>query len=267
MTTAYILSCRKYNEVEIKKVVWSTSKSGQGWPLNPVAASLSRSITLSRATPSLPKALVSTCSAPVIDKSVLTLPQDKSHTSNNIGSGRFGACVQMVYKDMFLVCAKELTPDVSLRPSNQKQRLVALNSCQYIPPCFGVCLARRAIVMSYISIAGKSVNLHTALSSVIDGLELNTTVYMDVLIQLCQGLQFVHTKGFLHNDLKVDNVVLGHSYSKTVKPYVVDFGKACTVGDGKCYGLSQEEKKRYKQEHAHVAPDLCDGPVSQSFFD
>ena len=234
MTTAYILSCRKYNEVEIKKVVWSTSKSGQGWPLNPVAASLSRSITLSRATSSLPKALVSTCSAPVIDKSVLTLPQDKSHTSNNIGSGRFGACVQMVYKDMFLVCAKELTPDVSLRPSNQKQRLVALNSCQYIPPCFGVCLARRAIVMSYISIAGKSVNLHTALSSVIDGLELNATVYMDVLIQLCQGLQFVHTKGFLHNDLKVDNVVLGHSYSKTVKPYVVDFGKACTVGDGKC---------------------------------
>ena len=114
MTTAYILSCRKYNEVEIKKVVWSTSKSGQGWPLNPVAASLSRSITLSRATSSLPKALVSTCSAPVIDKSVLTLPQDKSHTSNNIGSGRFGACVQMVYKDMFLVCAKELTPDVCI---------------------------------------------------------------------------------------------------------------------------------------------------------
>ena len=32
MTTAYILSCRKYNEVEIKKIVWSTSKSGQGRP-------------------------------------------------------------------------------------------------------------------------------------------------------------------------------------------------------------------------------------------
>lgn len=33
-----------------------------------------------------------------------------------------------------------------------------------------------------------------------------------------------------------------------------------------CCGLSQEEKKRYKQEHAHIAPDLCDGPVSQSFL-
>jgi len=139
----------------------------------------------------------------------------------------------MVYKDMFLVCAKELTPDVSPKAiKSEAAILVALNSCQYTPPCFGVCLARCAIVMSYISIAGKSVNLHTALSSVIDGLELNAAVYMDVLIQLCQGLQFVHTKGFLHNDLKLDNVVLGHSYSNTVKPYVVDFGKACTVGDG-----------------------------------
>jgi len=156
MTTAYIL-CRKYNEVEIKKIVWSTSKSGQGRPLNPVAASLSRSITLSRATPSLPKASVSTCSAPVIDKCLLTLPQDKSHTSNNIGIGWFGACVQMVYKDMFLVCAKELTTDVSPKAiKSEAAILVALNSCQYTPHCFGVCLARRAIVMSYISIAGKS---------------------------------------------------------------------------------------------------------------
>ena len=71
----------------------------------------------------------------------------------------------------YVVCANELTPDVSPKAIKSEAAIrVTLNSCQYTPRCFGVCLVRRAIVMSYISIAVKSVNLITALSSVIDGL-------------------------------------------------------------------------------------------------
>ena len=47
---------------------------------------------------------------------------------------------------------------------------------------------------------------------------------------------------FLHNDLKVDNVVIGDTLSGKLKPYIIDFGKACPVSKGKKYSLSEDEK-------------------------
>ena len=58
-----------------------------------------------------------------------------------------------------------------------------------------------------------------------------------MLISLCKGLQHVHTSGFLHNDLKLDNVVVGISLSGKLRPYITHFGKACPVARGKKYSL------------------------------
>ena len=80
-------------------------------------------------------------------------------------------------------------------------------------------------------------------------------------LSLCKGLQHVHTSGFLHNDLKLDNVVVGISLSGKLRPYIIDFGKACPVARGKKYSLKEEDIIIYKSEHPQVAPDLLDGLV------
>ena len=69
---------------------------------------------------------------------------------------------------------------------------------------------------------------------------------------------------FLHNDLKVDNVVIGDTLSGKLKPYIIDFSKACPVSKGKKYSLSEDEKLVYKGDHPQVAPDLRDGLVQQT---
>ena len=61
----------------------------------------------------------------------------------------------------------------------------------------------------------------------------------------------------LHNDLKLDKVVLGNTMasSKSIKAYIVDFGKVCKSEHAKTYNLTEEEKGVYKKEHTQVAPN------------
>jgi serine/threonine protein kinase len=39
----------------------------------------------------------------------------------------------------------------------------------------------------------------------------------------------VYNKGYLHNDLNLDNIVIGNSLNGKLKPYIIDFGKACPI--------------------------------------
>ena len=57
---------------------------------------------------------------------------------------------------------------------------------------------------------------------------------------VCNGMD---NKGFLHNDLKLDNIVIGNTMS-----------------------LSDTERDVYKREHSQIAPDLRDGLVAQSIL-
>ena len=45
---------------------------------------------------------------------------------------------------------------------------------------------------------------------------------------------------------------------------IVDFGKACYLCDEKSYKLTDSQKKRYKANHPHIAPNLRDGICTQS---
>ena len=77
-------------------------------------------------------------------------------------------------------------------------------------------------------------------------------------------LQFIHNSNILHNDLKQDNVVLVATKHSSVKPFNIDFGKACFMPSARTYQLSEEEKLAYKLNHTQIAPDLRDGLVKQS---
>lgn len=82
----------------------------------------------------------------------------------------------------------------------------------------------------------------------------------------CKSLQYIHSnfKGYLHNDLKLDNIVIGNTVNRKLKPYT--FGKVymCPIKNGKKYFRRDTEKEVYETEHPQVAPELCDGLVEQS---
>lgn len=200
--------------------------------------------------------------APLIEEALLQIFESDS----SIGSGCFGSCTEMVYKDTFLVCVKKFTNEVT---SYKQEAAIfcAFNDGPYTPHCFGFCQANRSIVMMYIHVADKPVSLHVLLCDKhLIGVSVSKDLGYDILVDIYRGLMYIHKKGFLHNDLKLDNVVIGTAISRKFRAFIIDFGKSCHFDCGRQYKLTEEQKVAYKKEHAQVAPDLRDGFVPQSFL-
>lgn len=171
----------------------------------------------------------------------------------------------MIFKDSFDVCVKKFESTTAVNAIQAEASiLTTLNTGEFTPHCFGVCIQMRAIVMSLITVHGQPLPLHLALNRDNSVIKLDTPTLLRCLLHLSLGLQFVHDKGILHNDLKLDNVVLGNTKSGLLKTFIIDFGKACTILAAKSYKLTEEEKAKHKTDHSQVAPDLRDGLVKQS---
>lgn len=220
-------------------------------------------ISIAKATPSFPVPCTQLQPAPLIEESLLRAAHE---TTTVVGQGCFGSCSKMIYKDMFVVCSKKINDSVSLSAIRSESAILfALNDGPYTPHCFGFCVSLRSIIMMYVHVDNQPVSLQSLVNNQsLLGSTLSKAVFSDILVGVCKGLKYIHEKGFLHNDLKLDNVVLGNSISKMYLPYIIDFGKSCRIASGKRYTLTEEQKTLYKKEHTQIAPDLRDGMVSQS---
>ena len=120
--------------------------------------------------------------------------------------------------------------------------------------------------MSCILVGDKPITLYLLIHTKEEvGISLTRELGVSLLLNIGNGLNYIHNRGFLHNDLKLDNVAIGTSIvSSRLKAFIIDFGKVCLTENGKMYKLSEEEKEHYKHEHPQVALDLRDGLVSQS---
>ena len=78
-----------------------------------------------------------------------------------------------------------------------------------------------------------------------------------ILKQILVGIEELHSRHrIIHNDLKSDSVILTASLSKSVKPVIIDFGKACEINQGKFYRLTSEECEQYRINHPQIVPDV-----------
>ena len=146
----------------------------------------------------------------VVVNNVPIVKQSSLHATSpeavEIGSGRFGACTLMVYKDMFEVCVKQVSEEFSAQAvKSEAAVMLALNCCAFTPHCFGV--FSHSIVMAFVNVDGKPVSLHSALRSNSGVVALNPRLCVGFLRNISEGLQYIHGCGFLHNDLKLDNSV------------------------------------------------------------
>lgn len=50
-----------------------------------------------------------------------------------------------------------------------------------------------------------------------------------ITIQLIQLIRYLHGLGFVHNDIKLDNILVGHKDPNQI--YLIDFGLSCKYMD------------------------------------
>ena len=81
---------------------------------------------------------------------------------------------------------------------------------------------------------------------------LITNDWLIISHDLTEALWHIHTKGFLHCDLKAKNVLVSNKHG-----YIIDFGKACDS--------SFPPAKKYSICYLHIAPEVLNGsPCSKA---
>lgn len=131
---------------------------------------------------------------------------------------------------------------------------------------FGVCQESKhnMIITSFHGINFQSHSLHSVLfrnESMMP--DVASLPWKNIVIGIISGIDYIHSKAIIHNDLKEDNIVLESDPNEQFKAVIIDFGKACFDAFGKKYALTHEEKELYKSKHPHIAPDLRNGIRAQ----
>ena len=88
---------------------------------------------------------------------------------------------------------------------------------------------------------------------------------MSVLDNVAEALHHIHCKGYLHNDLKANNVVLERRYGMQFNAVIIDFGKSTKIDSpAPKKTLSKSEQKMYRQSCPHIASEIVSGQATAS---
>lgn len=196
---------------------------------------------------------------------VTFIPQDQllPHTDSGrhvVGSGSYGTCELRNWKNI-PVCVKTMHKSSEL--SDVKKEVAVMCSLQqsmFVPVLLGANLKSFPfyIVTKFHSI---KVDSSVTLCKAIHCSTIKSCKWGKILVCCAEGVKSIHNLGFLHNDLHLKNIVVdklgGH-----VHPVIVDYGKACKIGDGRCRNVP--EFGNYTKQHPWVAPETICGEHQES---
>ena len=190
-----------------------------------------------------------------------------------IGSGSFGTCQLAHYRGM-LVVVKQLRSDREDKHSIERRKRQVIQEATVIsqlgdhaglPLLFGIQTRKSpcSIVMQFHGTKDHSFNLWRAAhkKALLSSDEWNSVVDL-----IGKALLHVHSKGYLHNDLKANNVVLEKKDGR-FNPVIIDFGKSLKVDSprAKRKPVSKAEQKAYRERYPHIAPEIVSGTGTESY--
>ena len=153
------------------------------------------------------------------------------------------------------VAVKQFHGDVSLAEIEHEANIISSFSHLNLPILFGISCQVRPylLVLQFYGVAGKALTLKDCFQP--SSMPMETSHWLNVVIQLCDALRYIHNKKNLHNDIKSDNIVIVKEESKELlySPILVDFGKF------RKKQLTKNEKEMYRKRHFHIAPEVIEG--------
>ena len=158
-----------------------------------------------------------------------------------VGCGTFGQCFRGRYRNIEVV-VKQMIHKETIEDQERARRnllheakvISALGDHPNLPMIFGVVTKSLplCLVTQFHGVKEESITLHQAAAADM----LNPSNCIAVFQKICSALCHMHSKGYLHNDLKADNVVLERvSGSEELNPVVIDFGKSVRASSVQAY--------------------------------
>lgn len=204
-------------------------------------------------------------------------PLNLTISTNLLGSGSYGCCylasyrgMEVVSKNFIVKASRGETPGQAEDRVRQEliyEARIIRNFGDHpgVPLLFGVC-SERAPFRLIMQFHGdrrnhKSLTIHHALSN---GTVSDRATWIDIIRKFAIALIHVHDVGFLHNDIKANNILLD-IIDGAFNPVIIDFGKSLPMDGAKGPRvMSQDKQKKYMQDFPHIAPEIVTGKSGQS---
>lgn len=173
-----------------------------------------------------------------------------------IGSGSYGKCFKGLYRGNIPVVVKKFQCFVNER--EVKKEAEVMQDIQGVEhhPSLPLLIGIRVNIRPYLLVSqfhGGNDCAYTLASGIRSELLTTPQQWLEVLIDLTTALGFIHQKGWIHDDLKENNVVL-HLINNKWKPVIIDFGKSVKIGSAKCSLKTRDAKVYYWK-----APEVLSG--------
>jgi hypothetical protein len=160
------------------------------------------------------------------------------------------AC-KMIRKDGEMNDAESMNTEIDIMKHVRHDNVVTLFELFESPKCMW-------LILELVDGAG----LRGALDKAVPGARFKEPVAARYVKQICAGLHYLHTRGVVHRDLKIDNILLS-AHGDVAK--IADFGLSALVGAAEGYDgdVSQKRKTFTGLKHTwgtptHYAPELID---------
>ena len=187
-----------------------------------------------------------------------------------LGKGTFGTVEIRKFHGYCVAVKKFKTDHSSKQDVLREATIMSRLSHQHLPYLFGICSTSTpyCLVSRFCGIEGEAV-------TVLDALRKESSAklpWFSLMRESASALEYMHRSGYLHNDVKSDNLLLtqdlsstqGQSVNQNVHVVLNDFGKSRCIAQGKLYKLSPAEKEKYYKLHSHIAPEVIEGDAPQS---
>lgn len=162
-----------------------------------------------------------------------------------LGSGSYGRCYLKTYTRLGIQIVEKQICDSSLPDIMKEVQIMQILVHANIPTVIGIqCEAKPfSIIMEYIGDGNSSTTLDKLIKL---RSKLGCKDWLSILYNVTDALHYMHTKGFLHCDLKTNNIVLCNN-----KGYLIDFGKTRPI--------TSLAAKKYTLHYPHIAPEVLNG--------
>lgn len=190
-----------------------------------------------------------------------------SCSANLLGSGTYGSCFLGNYRSI-PVAVKELKDRdgkntlEDLKKAVKKEAAVLLDLGEHkgLPFLFGICSEIKPVCLVLL-FHGEGTNALTISKATKENPSLLPAEWNSIFSLTADALNYIHEKGYIHNDLKANNVVL-EGPKESCNPVIIDFGSSLKEALSK---PRQPSANYLRKLDSYIAPEILDGTGKPSF--
>ena len=173
---------------------------------------------------------------------------------DDIGHGSFGTVSVCKFRGNTIAVKTYIDRNFSTSKINREAlTLLNIKSHSSIPALYGICIEKRMLLMQFCGYHDRSITIWKLIKN---GSKIDYNEWNIFFREIFGAIRHIHSSGYLHNDIKEDNVLIYKNDNNIRVPSLTDFSESCLI--------TKSKKVKYRTFHKHIPAAVLKGDEAHS---